>query len=53
VTEGRSRSVALMLVSPNLSGAHATVTTVSDIIETLTATCRERKWLGIGLSLVG
>jgi len=28
------------------SGAHITVSTVSGIIETVTATCRERDWMG-------
>ena len=31
-----------------LSGAHITVPTVSGIIETVTATCRERDWMGTG-----
>jgi len=29
------------------SGAHNTVTTVSDVNETVTATCRERGWAGV------
>jgi len=28
------------------SGAHVTVSTASGIIETVTATCRERGWMG-------
>jgi len=33
------------------SGAHSTVSTVSDINETCTATCRERGWMGTAVSV--
>ena len=33
------------------SGAHITVSTVSGSIETVTATCRERDWMGTAVPL--